>query len=128
MRAGPAVDPFRPVPARCRRGHAVLVGKRGKALVVALAACALLLPAALTARRPGRPTWRLVEAESFDAPLHVDDAPWVRDPQGDASPWDVDAFDDDGEAWRVMSGPAFSAALRTFDVYRKRVRFGRSGW
>jgi len=101
---------------------------RRTVLIALFAVLVLAAPAVLTASRSTRPTWRLVEAESFDRPLHVDDAPWVRDPQGDASSWNVDAFDDDGEAWRAMSGPAFSAALRTFDVYRKRVAFGDNHW
>ncbi len=96
---------------------------------VALAAAAVLLfSLALTTSQPRRLNWRLVRAETFDAPLNIDDAPWVRDPQGDHSDWNVDAFDDDGQAWRAMSGPTFSAALRTFDIYRKRVRFGEAGW
>ena len=78
--------------------------------------------------RAGSTTWRLARSETFDGPLHVDDAPWVRDPHGETSKWNLDAFDDDGQAWRDMSGPAFDAALRTFDVYRKRVRFGERGW
>ena len=65
--------------------------------------------------------------ESFREALHVDQVAWVKDPQGPASPWHVDQFDDDGEAWARLSGPAFSRALRTFAVYRKRFTFGADG-
>ena len=58
----------------------------------------------------------------------MDSAAWTRDPQGDDSPWHVDDLDDDGAVWRTISGPAFGEALRTFDVFRKRVTFGDGGW
>ena len=74
------------------------------------------------------PRWRVVHHESFDSALSVDAASWVKDPQGPDSPWNVDQFDDDGEAWPAISGPAFTEALSTLAVYRKRVRLGEDGW
>ncbi|GLW63468.1 hypothetical protein Arub01_17120 [Actinomadura rubrobrunea] len=76
----------------------------------------------------GRKGWTLVAREDFDRPLPVDRAPWRLDPQGPRSPWHVDAFDDDGEAWKKISGPEFERRLATLNVFRKRVAFGRNGW
>jgi hypothetical protein len=70
----------------------------------------------------------VVHRESFRVAPAVDSAAWVRDPQGPDSPWNVDQFDDDGEAWPRISGQAFSRALSTLAVYRKRVTFGEDGW
>jgi hypothetical protein len=81
-----------------------------------------------TGASAGKGRWVLVDAEDFDRPLHVDGAPWRLDPQGKHSPWNVDAFDDDGEAWTRMSGPQFAKQLATLNVYRKRVAFGSGGW
>ncbi|SFP68857.1 hypothetical protein SAMN05421810_103106 [Amycolatopsis arida] len=113
------------------------LGRRLGALALTAAALAATAPgtgAADTAGGAGtagvahRPGWRLVAAEGFGRPLHVDAAPWVRDPLGPNSPWAVDAFDDDGAAFRAMSDPDFSAQLATLDIYRKRVAFGERGW
>ncbi len=75
-----------------------------------------------------RKRWRVVKHETFSVGLHIDEAPWVKDPQGPGSPWHVDEFDDDGEAWTAMSGESFTRAMDTLAVYRKRVTFGRDGW
>ncbi|SNS01273.1 hypothetical protein [Actinomadura mexicana] len=72
--------------------------------------------------------WRLVAQEEFDRPLRVDGSPWRLDPQGPRGPWHVDAFDDDGAAWKKMSGPLFERQMKTLNVFRKRVAFGREGW
>lgn len=72
--------------------------------------------------------WVLVAHEGFDRPLRVDGAAWRLDPQGPRSPWHVDAFDDDGEAWTKISGRRFQRRLDTLNVFRKRVEFGRKGW
>ena len=72
--------------------------------------------------------WRLVAHEEFDRPLRVDGSPWRLDPQGPRSPWAVDAFDDDGAAWKKISGPLFERQMKTLNVFRKRVAFGREGW
>ena len=104
------------------------VSRRSAAAIVS-ACVALLLATSLSPNEDGDGTsWRLVAEETFDDPLDVDTAGWTRDPQGDDSPWHVDDLDDDGAVWRTISGPAFSEALRTFDVYRKRVTFGEDGW
>jgi hypothetical protein len=96
----------------------------GGAIAVIVAAVAVAVPVDEDART----RWRMVHRESFRETLHVDQVAWVKDPQGPASPWHVDQFDDDGEAWARLSGPAFSRALSTFAVYRKRVTFGADGW
>ncbi|QXJ22339.1 hypothetical protein AGRA3207_003328 [Actinomadura graeca] len=72
--------------------------------------------------------WILLDHEGFDEPLRVDAAKWRLDPQGPRSPWHVDAFDDDGEAWKRISGPLFDKQLATLNVFRKRVAFGHKGW
>lgn len=72
--------------------------------------------------------WRVVYRETFHDALAIDDAAWMLDPQGPASPWNVDQFDDDGEAWVAVSGDAFTDALGTLAIYRKRVTFGEDGW
>ena len=115
--------------ARRTRGPSMrhTVSRQSAAAVVA-ACVALLLAGWLSPPTRDGLTWRLVAQETFDAPLSVDSATWTRDPQGDESPWQVDDLDDDGAVWREISGPAFGAALRTFDVYRKRVTFGDDGW
>ncbi|GAA4389130.1 hypothetical protein GCM10023088_63360 [Actinomadura verrucosospora] len=79
-----------------------------------------------TAAGGGR--WKLVAQERFDRPLRVDGAPWRLDPQGPRSPWAVDAFDDDGAAWKKISGPLFERQMKTLNVFRKRVAFGQRGW
>ena len=106
-----------------------LTVSRKSAAAVISACVALLLATSLSPSEDGDGTsWRLVAEETFDDPLNVDSASWTRDPQGDDSPWHVDDLDDDGAVWRTISGPAFGEALRTFDVYRKRVTFGDDGW
>jgi len=108
-----------------------VTGSRRTAVVVLLLAVLLVaLAAALSLggeESEGR-QWRLLEEETFDRRLPVDAAAWTRDSHGVNSPWHVDGLDDDGEVWDVISGPAFDQALGTFDVYRKRVRFGHKGW
>jgi hypothetical protein len=108
-----------------------ITGSRRTVVAVLLVAVVLaVIAAALTTRGDdGKGTrWRLLAEETFDHQLPIDAAPWVRDPNGVHSPWHVDGLDDDGEVWNVISGPAFEQALKTFDVYRKRVTFGQDGW
>jgi len=73
-------------------------------------------------------SWKLVRSETFVQRVPVDEANWVRDPQGDASPWNVDDLDDDGKFYQVMGGADFARHLASFDVLRKRVSFGQDGW
>ncbi|CAA9351582.1 MAG: FIG01205464: hypothetical protein [uncultured Nocardioidaceae bacterium] len=99
--------------------------------LVAAGACALLAsagPALADEPVPEPVEWRLLHHESFDTQLDVDSTPWTLDPQGSASAWNVDAFDDDGEAWHSLSGPAFGEALSQFHVFRKQVAFGENAW
>ena len=104
------------------------VSRQSAAAVVATCV-ALLFVTGLSASDDGDGlSWRLVAEETFDDDLTVDSTAWTRDPQGDESAWHVDDLDDDGAVWRTISGAAFGEALRTFDVFRKRVTFGDGGW
>jgi hypothetical protein len=71
---------------------------------------------AAQARAPTR--WRLVHHETFDAPF-PEPAVWVEDTYGDASPYHVDAFDDDGEYFQEHGGEAFRAGLASVCSFRK---------
>lgn len=71
--------------------------------------------------------WKLLYEETFDRPVN-DTAKWVKDPLGKKSPWHVDSRDDDGDYFKVNGGRDFEKMLRTFDLYRKRLRFGEQGW
>ncbi|HEY3686998.1 MAG TPA: hypothetical protein VGL93_28440 [Streptosporangiaceae bacterium] len=99
----------------------------GLALVAAGA-----LPATAAAAHPAPDrasgAWRLVDSENFAKPLPVDRARWTRDPLGTASPWHVDHFDDDGPWYHVRGGADFERDVRSFDLMRKRVAFGKGGW
>lgn len=71
--------------------------------------------------------WKRVRHETFDAPF-VEPAAWTEDTYGDASPWNVDVFDDDGAYFREHGGAAFEAELRTFRAFRKSFAHGEDGW
>lgn len=89
-----------------------------------------------TAPQPPQPTqptaapaairWRRVHHETFDAPF----APprWSEDAYGDASPYHVDAFDDDGAFFRERGGATFAANLATFRSFRSASTYGEGGW
>ncbi|MEV5824229.1 hypothetical protein AB0L25_01485 [Spirillospora sp. NPDC052242] len=106
--------------------------RRWIAATAAFAAATVAAAPAVAAPAPDRGAardgWRLVAHEGFQRPLTVDRARWQRDPHGPDSPWHVGPLDDDGEVWKTISGPEFTERLQTFDVYRKRVPFGRGGW
>jgi len=107
------------------------VDRRARAGVAGVSACLAIAAAAWAVVSGGHSStdgWRVVERETFADPLTVDSEPWVRDPQGPGSPWNVDEFDDDGESWSRLSGPKFTRDLSTLAVYRKRVTFGDHGW
>ncbi|RFS87300.1 hypothetical protein D0T12_03420 [Actinomadura spongiicola] len=95
-----------------------------------LVTCATVVAATAVPAASGAASerWVLLDHEGFDRPLKVDAAPWRLDPQGRDSPWHVDPFDDDGEAWTKISGPLFARQLDTLNIFRKRVRFGHDGW
>lgn len=94
--------------------------------IAAFATAAVLV--VVTVDEPSRTRWKVLHQESFREALPVDEAAWVKDPQGRSSPWHVDQFDDDGEAWARISGPAFTRAIARTAIYRKRVAFGADGW
>ena len=70
--------------------------------------------------------WRLVHHETFDAPFA--DPPWVEDVYGDASPYHVDAFDEDGAFFAERGGATFAANLARFRSFRRSSRYGEGGW
>ena len=80
------------------------------------------------AAKPPVSPWKLVSAETFGSLDVVAKARWVRDPQGDASPWNVDHLDDDGQFFDVQGGSDFRRQLAAAPVVRKRVTFGKNGW
>lgn len=82
--------------------------------------------ASAAASKPG--SWRLVSSETFDSLTAVAKAPWVRDPGGDASPWNVDHLDEDGQFFDIQGGSDFRDQLAAADVMRKRVALGTKGW
>lgn len=104
--------------------------RRWTVLAISAATIGCAAPAVHAGQAAGaqRPGWTLAYSEGFDHGLRVNDAPWVRDPLGPDSPWAVDAFDDDGTAFKNMSDPDFSAQLDTLNVFRKRASFGKQGW
>jgi len=75
---------------------------------------------------PAAIRWRRVHHETFDAPFA--DPPWVEDTYGDASPYHVDAFDDDGAFFTERGGATFAANLARFRSFRRSSRYGEGGW
>jgi hypothetical protein len=70
--------------------------------------------------------WRRVHHETFDAPFA--NPPWVEDTYGDASPYHVDMFDDDGAFFTERGGATFAANLARFRSFRRSSRYGADGW
>jgi hypothetical protein len=71
--------------------------------------------------------WKRVHHETFDAPFGEPPL-WTEDTYGDASPWNVDVFDDDGAYFRERGGAAFEAGLASFRSFRKAFAYGEDGW
>ncbi len=71
--------------------------------------------------------YRLVHRETFDTPFS-EPAGWTEDTYGEDSPWNVDAFDDDGAFFIERGGEAFLASLRSFRSFRKSFTYGDDGW
>lgn len=70
--------------------------------------------------------WRRVHHETFDAAFA--NPPWIEDSYGDASPYHVDAFDEDGAFFTEHGGAAFTANLGRFRSFRSASRYGEGGW
>ncbi|MEZ4315490.1 MAG: hypothetical protein R3F14_46330 [Polyangiaceae bacterium] len=85
------------------------------------------LPAAIVPAPRPEIRWRRVRHETFDAPFAEPQA-WTEDVYGDASPWNVDVFDDDGAYFRDAGGPAFDEELASFRSFRKSFSYGQDGW
>lgn len=66
--------------------------------------------------------WRRVHHETFDAAFV--NPPWVEDTYGDASPYHVDAFDEDGAFFTERGGATFTANLARFRSFRTASRYG----
>ncbi|AUX39007.1 hypothetical protein SOCE26_003890 [Sorangium cellulosum] len=71
--------------------------------------------------------WRLVHHETFDTPFQ-EPAAWTEDTYGPASPYHVDAFDDDGAFFITRAGETFRQGLRRFRSFRKSFSYGEGGW
>src|SRR5262249_44346565 len=69
----------------------------------------------------------LVQHETFDTPF-AEPTAWTEDPYGDASPYNVDAFDEDGDFFRERGGTTFAQGLKQFRSFRKSFRYGTGGW
>jgi len=74
-----------------------------------------------------KPKERLVHRETFDAPF-LEPSAWIEDSYGEASPWNVDAFDEDGAFFVRRGGESFLSSLRSFRSFRKSYTYGESGW
>ena len=83
---------------------------------------------ATEASAAGRPGWRLVRHETFDAPFP--ERPWLKDTYGPASPYFTNdpLYDDDGAYFRANGGEAFTAALHRFGAFRRAIPYGEDGW
>ena len=104
-----------------------------RATTTALAVATLLgVPAAGAAagQDPGaddaaaRPGWKLKYNESFGKPI-PDGGEWFVDDY--SNPVD-DLNDDNGDEYRLQSGPNFDLAMDTFQTMRNETQFGRDGW
>jgi hypothetical protein len=80
----------------------------------------------LPANEKHRPGWRLVHDEKFSKPWTAQDrrAQWIREDYSEQ----ISHMDDDGELFHIHGGPAFEAALASFDQYRKSYALGKDGW
>jgi hypothetical protein len=70
---------------------------------------------------------KLVHHETFDTPF-AEPTSWTEDGYGDASPYNVDAFDEDGAFFRDRGGATFDAGLKKFRSFRKSFTYGEAGW
>lgn len=84
-------------------------------------------PASSSHATPASTRWRLAHHETFDTPF-AEPKDWVEDRYGDASPYHVDAYDDDGAFFREKGGPRFAQGLAAFRSFRKSYRHGDAGW
>lgn len=76
----------------------------------------------------GRDGWRLLHAEDFARFAAVGDTGWFPDQDAAGSPYDVDAYDNDGGYFRTFGGDHFDRHLAGTDLYRRSFAFGRDGW
>jgi hypothetical protein len=95
---------------------------------VAAAAQPSASAATLGRSAPQGSQWRLLYNENFTRPLGINSAPWVRDPLGPESPWNVQYFGENGEYYHDLAGPPFQADINSFYLMRKQVPFGKNGW
>lgn len=88
-----------------------------------------LLATNIRSAETSRPVkWRLVHEETFEKSLTDSSTSWVIDPLGKNSPWATDHLGDDGDFFHINGGDEFRKQLRSFQIYRKRFRFGENGW
>jgi hypothetical protein len=68
--------------------------------------------------------WKILYEEDFKDPLPAADG-WKADKPNDER---ADPFGDDGEFFRINGGKDFERQRASFNIYRRRIRFGRGGW
>jgi hypothetical protein len=65
--------------------------------------------------------------ETFDTPIK-EPAKWTQDKYGDNSPYNVDAFDEDGGYFVDKGDSSFIRNLNKFNSFRKSFTYGQDGW
>ncbi len=108
-------------------------GRIGALVVTALGAILLSLdaaspqpPGALFPSTPtGRPGWTLVYVEDFSTPTNAEVAAWL--PDQAFAPFDT-ILDDRGLWYQNDYGPAWLAAVDSFDTYRRQFTLGQDDW
>lgn len=78
---------------------------------------------------PGKGSWQLVAAESFNKPMSVtQDTGWFANKDEAGTPYDVSVYDNDGEYFRAIGGEAFEKNLDAVSLHRRSFAFGDRGW
>lgn len=72
---------------------------------------------------------RVRRAMVFNRPLRTgDDTGWFANQDEAGTPYDVSAYDNDGEYFRALGGTAFEENLADLDLYRRSFTLGDDGW
>ena len=99
-------------------------GRVSVLLVPAAISALLALPAVAGAQ--GSQRWSLKYSEDFSAPMNTDLSPWEK--YNYERPVD-NIMDDNGDWWKNDYGEdKYLAALNSYQVFRKNVRFGTDNW
>jgi hypothetical protein len=74
----------------------------------------------------GAAEWALKYSEDFNTTVNTDASPWVK--YNYDRPFD-NIMDDNGDWWKNDYGEAaYTAALNSYDTYKKTVKLGQDGW